>query len=1285
MKFLVITAIFTLANQSILAQPTVSELTAPTEINEGSFETYTSVIDDPLGQGLICTWDFGDGTTRRLMDRSSTGHVYTDNGTFNITLTVEDVEGVEASTSLSVTVKNVDPEIRLLKGEEDESGDKMAALEAVVHDPGDDDLLYIWQFGDLSSEEGRHMTRMTHEYAEKGVYTVRLTVEDGDGGMDTKTVRVRIDEDWEGQVSGHINIGLKGGSGLLYTKYVYDNSGELSACFKQVILYDDDARTFIVFAVKDINPLTDFSHYVGSNGPHGEMSALLWYNLPKALYNNMKMQRLPQEVLDDVLNDRSISTLMKYATLDVMPTANMDMSGTMHFTSTSGTFVTEPIEGNSFHGTFSVTLDTDDPEDSDNPPLVVHASGSFEVAINEVVEDIMQDACEDPAETFSLIRYKPRDNKENVHMEYPCIELEFSADIDMQSLNTENVQIGYFDASNTFKKAPLDFEIISASHIRVVPAGPLRSGVKYNCIVRSGNDGVKSVNRGQLDEDERWNFQTLVEPNDFRTRVYQSVYDVPLVADKEAMVRIEIFWDKPEDIADQSFVRRFPARVRVNNSGGNMVCPEKRRAIIKHYDESDAEDVRHARNSVNVYGWKPSSSDGDQIEIEVTPLYQECVPEDQRIKYKLNHAIEHWDKSPRLHVQYYFLKIAQWEDGVPPGAMAIGNEIMRKAMDFGEQMFPVRKMTSQSMGEVYVDPALYLETDETVGLEFMGTSVWNSGRFNEALRDFYFETGIHSQADVVVAFHPAIVGQGGTGGALRHFGDSDARPIPLNKRFLHMTLTEGAIPRAAIEHEIGHTFYLEHIPTADTEARRDYVAAQPIDFWEDKNGHYHIQGFRIYKDQNRGYNKSCTEGNAQHSTMANVMFPDISNVYRHHVWINKKQVLRVMDNIEVTGTRFATRDLSDIYGQSWVSLENPRPVEEKQTVYVSGRVNSATGEARITRARLNALAPFKPEIAGTYEIRVIDKDGNVAGKGYFDPLSLKSDCTDVGVPEQQSFFAQVTIAHGVEVRSLEVVHNGSVIDTYEVSATAPTVSFISPERGADLPETVELAWQGNGHEPLTYTLLYSPNGIDDWKPAGITRETSMSVNTTTLPSGESPAFRIQASDGYNVATANVAVNINFPLRLLSHIAQDTIGAADPVTVTFNHGIDPGSLNNGLFELRNTSSGEVIPGVINYDNETHVASLQPLESLITGETYIVRIGNDYSPAQEATGDKNEDKSNKPLGLQERMQAMFEQKNETTKKPVNDDSAQAEAPQNIFDVYGSVLGERVEWKVYVIENL
>ncbi|GGQ40908.1 glycosyl hydrolase [Couchioplanes caeruleus subsp. azureus] len=65
---------------------------------------------DPEGGGLTYSWNFGDGTTSTAANPTKT---YTRNGTFAATLTVTDAEGLTGTATVTVTVGNTAPTVRI--------------------------------------------------------------------------------------------------------------------------------------------------------------------------------------------------------------------------------------------------------------------------------------------------------------------------------------------------------------------------------------------------------------------------------------------------------------------------------------------------------------------------------------------------------------------------------------------------------------------------------------------------------------------------------------------------------------------------------------------------------------------------------------------------------------------------------------------------------------------------------------------------------------------------------------------------------------------------------------------------------------------------------------------------------------------------------------------------------------------------------------------------------------------------------------------------------------------
>jgi len=146
--------------------------------------TYT-----PDGEIVSYLWTFGDGAsdTGPVVD-----HVYQQNGTYTVTLTVFDADGQSASTSLTVEALNPLPtaEFSYTPRSTMEEQPVVSASEEITFDGAesfDDEevVSYEWYFGDTETATGQVVK---HKYLYPGEYNVVLTVTDNDGGM-TKCVQ----------------------------------------------------------------------------------------------------------------------------------------------------------------------------------------------------------------------------------------------------------------------------------------------------------------------------------------------------------------------------------------------------------------------------------------------------------------------------------------------------------------------------------------------------------------------------------------------------------------------------------------------------------------------------------------------------------------------------------------------------------------------------------------------------------------------------------------------------------------------------------------------------------------------------------------------------------------------------------------------------------------------------------------------------------------------------------------------------------------------------------------
>ena len=165
--------------------PEADFLAGPTEGSEPLTVQFTdaSVSRDVVSSWL---WDFGDGSTST---EPSPSHVYTQQGTYSVTLTVTAVDG-SADTVLKtdcIVVLDSCPDCRFSMLPD--QGSPLTVGFSGCSISYDDIVSRLWDFGDGTSAQG---ICAEHTYAGEGLYTVTLMVMDADGSAGVAVDQIEV-------------------------------------------------------------------------------------------------------------------------------------------------------------------------------------------------------------------------------------------------------------------------------------------------------------------------------------------------------------------------------------------------------------------------------------------------------------------------------------------------------------------------------------------------------------------------------------------------------------------------------------------------------------------------------------------------------------------------------------------------------------------------------------------------------------------------------------------------------------------------------------------------------------------------------------------------------------------------------------------------------------------------------------------------------------------------------------------------------------------------------------
>ena len=182
-------------------------------VNEGEVfnfnGSYTDVDTNDTHTALI---DWGDGTgveavsVDSLAKELSGSHVYADNGTYTVVVTITDSEGVSSSDSLTVTVNNVAPTVTSDAAEVIIDRGATASNTGTLGDVGNDTIILSASVGIvIDNGDGTWSWSYDSSDATNDSQTVTIIATDSDGASTTASFELVVNDGDNPEVEGDLD------------------------------------------------------------------------------------------------------------------------------------------------------------------------------------------------------------------------------------------------------------------------------------------------------------------------------------------------------------------------------------------------------------------------------------------------------------------------------------------------------------------------------------------------------------------------------------------------------------------------------------------------------------------------------------------------------------------------------------------------------------------------------------------------------------------------------------------------------------------------------------------------------------------------------------------------------------------------------------------------------------------------------------------------------------------------------------------------------------------------
>jgi len=184
--------------------PVITSLTYTAgEIKVNTNIDFNTTVTDYNNSTITYSWDFGDGHTSSLEDPT---HSYSSVGVYDVTLTVTNIDDLNATKKVSVIVKDqeqlIAPVVSIDSNLTATITGTNISFTATATDSDGIINSYSWDFGDGSTS---NLQSSSHTFLSAGSYNVTLTVTDDDNLSATATKQISITNPLQSPISSFVS------------------------------------------------------------------------------------------------------------------------------------------------------------------------------------------------------------------------------------------------------------------------------------------------------------------------------------------------------------------------------------------------------------------------------------------------------------------------------------------------------------------------------------------------------------------------------------------------------------------------------------------------------------------------------------------------------------------------------------------------------------------------------------------------------------------------------------------------------------------------------------------------------------------------------------------------------------------------------------------------------------------------------------------------------------------------------------------------------------------------